>query len=75
MSAASQRDYTVGRGKPPVHTRFKPGQSGNPRGRPRGAVDAKQALQAALGERVTITENGRRVRRSKLEIALTQLAN
>jgi hypothetical protein len=27
-----QRDFAVGRGKPPVHTRFKKGQSGNPRG-------------------------------------------
>ena len=28
----TKRDYAVGRGKPPVHTRFKKGQSGNPRG-------------------------------------------
>jgi Family of unknown function (DUF5681) len=28
--------YTVGHGKPPEATRFKPGQSGNPRGRPKG---------------------------------------
>src|SRR5579872_3351434 len=28
--------YEVGYGKPPVHTRFRKGQSGNPRGRPRG---------------------------------------
>ena len=26
-----KRDYEIGRGKPPVHTRFKKGQSGNPR--------------------------------------------
>jgi hypothetical protein len=30
--AENKRDYPVGRGKPPVHTRFKKGQSGNPRG-------------------------------------------
>jgi hypothetical protein len=30
------RPYTVGYGKPPVHTRFQKGVSGNPRGRPRG---------------------------------------
>jgi Family of unknown function (DUF5681) len=28
--------YQVGYGKPPVHSRFRKGQSGNPRGRPRG---------------------------------------
>jgi hypothetical protein len=27
----NKRDYQVGRSKPPVHTRFKKGQSGNPR--------------------------------------------
>ena len=30
-------DYEIGYRKPPTHTRFKPGQSGNPAGRPRGA--------------------------------------
>jgi Family of unknown function (DUF5681) len=29
-------DYEVGYGKPPAHTRFRKGQSGNPHGRPRG---------------------------------------
>jgi hypothetical protein len=28
----NQRDYEVGRGKPPVHSRFKKSQSGNLRG-------------------------------------------
>ena len=28
----TKRDYEVGRGKPPIHTRFNKGQSGNPRG-------------------------------------------
>ena len=29
----TERDYQVDPGKPPLHTRFKKGQSGNPRGR------------------------------------------
>ncbi|AXI41777.1 DUF5681 domain-containing protein [Sulfitobacter sp. SK011] len=37
-------DKTVGYGKPPVATRFKPGQSGNPRGRPRGAKNKRPKL-------------------------------
>jgi hypothetical protein len=28
-------DYTVGYGKPPKHSQFKPGKSGNPKGRPK----------------------------------------
>lgn len=67
--------YTVGRGKPPAHTRFKPGQSGNPRGRPRGSVDFGRALLAAASESVVITENGRKVRLSKFEVAARQVAN
>lgn len=67
--------YVVGRGKPPEHTRFKPGQSGNPRGRPRGSVDFRQALLAAASETVVITENGRKRRLSKLDVAARQLTN
>lgn len=44
-------DYEVGYGKPPQQTRFKPGQSGNPRGRPKGAK-AKPALPALHDERL-----------------------
>ena len=39
----------VGYGRPPIHSRFKPGQSGNPRGRPRHK-SLKADLQAALAE-------------------------
>jgi hypothetical protein len=34
---SSAADFAVGRGKPPSHYRFKPGQSGNPGGRKRGS--------------------------------------
>lgn len=34
----------VGHGKPPVHTRFQPGHSGNPPGRPKGANAAAKHL-------------------------------
>lgn len=36
--------YDVGYGKPPVATRFKQGQSGNPKGRPKGAKNKRSAL-------------------------------
>ena len=45
----STGDYQVGYGKPPGHTRFRPGVSGNPRGRPRGA-SAGRADRLALKE-------------------------
>lgn len=55
--------------------RFKPGRSGNPKGRPRKTLSVDQALTDALNERVSIKENGRRRRVSKLEAAAKQLAN
>ncbi len=37
MPPDNEADYEVGYGKPPRHTRFKKGRSGNPRGRPNGS--------------------------------------
>jgi hypothetical protein len=70
-----ERDYEVGYKKPPKHSRFKKGQSGDPAGRPRVGKDATTQLRAALDERVTVIENGRRVKISKLQAMLKQLAN
>lgn len=44
LRLARPTSYQVGYGKPPVTTRFKPGQSGNPKGRPRGARNRLPAL-------------------------------
>ncbi|HET9530513.1 MAG TPA: DUF5681 domain-containing protein [Blastocatellia bacterium] len=43
-----QGNYDVGYGKPPVHTRFKKGQSGNPKGFPRGGEKLAYALRRLL---------------------------
>ena len=50
----------VGHGRPPVSTRFKPGQSGNPRGRPKGSKSLDQVLRQALNRRVPDTRRGGR---------------
>jgi hypothetical protein len=52
-------DYKVGPGKPPKHTRFKKGQSGNPGGRPPKRATLKDKVFDELGKRVKVTENGR----------------
>ena len=53
-------DYKVGPGKPPLHTRFRKGQSGNPAGRPRKVVSERlKALTLSEAYRaVTVKEGG-----------------
>lgn len=56
--------------------RFRVGtQSPNPAGRPRRGAGVDAAITRALAEKVTVTEQGRRRRKSKLDVTATQLAN
>jgi hypothetical protein len=52
-------NYEVGYRKPPQHTRFKPGQSGNPRGRPKPDKSLGAALNDALKAKVKLRGNGK----------------
>jgi hypothetical protein len=75
MPTDRKSDYEVGYGKPPRHTRFKKGQSGNLRGRPRGAKNLTTLLSDALDQLVVVTENGRRRKIAKRELGIAQLVN
>jgi hypothetical protein len=75
MPNESAGDYAVGYGKPPHHTQFKKGQSGNPKGRAKGSKNLAALIMSALNEPVTVTQNGRRKRITKIEAMTTQLAN
>jgi hypothetical protein len=48
-----------GYGRPPKHSQFKKGRSGNPQGRPRGVSSFKADLAAELQEKIALTENGK----------------
>src|SRR5262245_32878671 len=65
----------VGPGKPPRHTRFKPGQSGNPNGRPKGSKNFVTILQEQLRKNVTITVDGKPKRVTVQEVIARRLAN
>jgi hypothetical protein len=66
-------DDKVGYGRPPKKSRFKPGQSGNPRGRPKGTKDLKTDLAEELQEQVLVTEGGRKKSISKQRAMLKSL--
>ena len=70
----SDRNYEVGYGKPPRHSRFRTGEpSANPRGRPRKNMTA--LLVEGLNKKVTVTENGRRRKVTLREAITSQLIN
>lgn len=71
----SPRDYEVGHGRPPVATRFKPGQSGNPKGRPKASKNLSTLAREKLQAKVSVRENGRERRMSKAEIGVTKMVN
>ena len=63
----------VGYGRPPRHSRFQPGQSGNPKGRPKGKRNLASQLNDVLAQSVTITANGKRKRVSSEMAMLLRL--
>ena len=75
MPPDNEADYEVGYGKPPRHTRFKKGRSGNPRGRPNGSKNLSTLLSETLSEPVIVAENGGRRTISKRRAIITQLVN
>jgi hypothetical protein len=66
-------DYEVGYKKPPLHTRFKKGQSGNGKGRPKGARNLRTELEEELQEKIVVREGQTRKEVSKQRAMLKSL--
>lgn len=66
-------DYKVGYAKPPKQTRFRPGQTGNPKGRPKGSKNLKTLVEQELRQMVAIRENGSRSTVTKRKAIAKQL--
>ncbi len=58
-----------------MHSRFKPGQSGNPKGRPKGRQNLKTVIEKELAKRVTVTENGKPRQVTKQEVIVQRLVH
>ncbi len=65
--------FKVGYKRPPTETRFKKGQSGNAKGRPRGTRNFKTDLREELAEPVNVREGGRERTVSSQRAAVKQL--
>ncbi len=66
-------DYEVGCGKPPKEHQFKPGQSGNPKGRPPKRKPKRIDAAAVLSEPLAVKNSGGRQKMSPLEVGVRRL--
>ena len=75
MDDKKDPQYPVGYKKPPRHTQFKQGLSGNAKGRPKGAKNFATVIEEELRARIEVTENGKRKRITKREAIAKQTVN
>ena len=59
--------YEVGYARPPLRTRFKPGQSGNPKGRTKQSQNLRTIVRQVSNEQIQIREGDRPRRMSRME--------
>ena len=67
-------NYEVGYRRPPLHTRFQPGKSGNPSGRPKGSPNLKSIFEKILKEQISLREGNVTQKISKAEAVMRGLA-
>ncbi|MGH7103730.1 MAG: DUF5681 domain-containing protein [Acetobacteraceae bacterium] len=72
---SDQRSSGGGYCRPPRHTRFEKGRSGNPAGRPKGAKNLATLIAEALNRRVAVTDNGQRRIITRREAIIAELVN
>ena len=73
MSKPKHKDHDVGYGKPPKETRWKKGQSGNPKGRPKKKTDFSSLVKKELERMVLIKEGDTQQTITKKEAIVKRL--
>lgn len=67
--------FGAARPVPPTRSQFKKGQSGNPAGRPKGAKSFRTVIKEAASKKLAVIEDGKRKKKSKMELMATQMMN
>jgi hypothetical protein len=70
-----KQDYEIGYGRPPKKTQFKPGQSGNPKGRKRKPKSLQAQMQRAAAKKVRINEGGKAKLLPLQEVIIRSIVN
>src|SRR5215217_6786617 len=69
----NRTEYAVGFCRPPLHTRFKPGQSGNPSGRVKGSKNLKTLFHQILNEQIPLRDGTQSKTVTKAEALMRRL--
>jgi hypothetical protein len=80
MGSYDDRPYEVGKGKPPKHTQWQPGESGNPQGsskkkRRSKEKDLSELVREFANEKISVTSGGKRIKLSKKDMMALRLVN
>ena len=67
--------YVVGYGKPPEKSKFQPGKSGNPKGRPKRPQDPVEVAGTIMKQKVTVMEGGTSKQITRLDALMMKLYN
>ena len=74
--APTKKDgYDVGYGKPPMQTQFKPGKSGNPKGRHKGQPGFNELFLREAGRLVKVETPGGIQTCTRAEVVIRKLFN